>query len=517
MVGAPGPGDRPHARTRSSRGTATHWPLDDNNQEASGDGIAARLKQLEQGPRLPAVAEIERSLGVDDASGQQVADLFLDWDDARALAARAAIGAHSREHAILSNEPPEAQFDDLALARRELSEQLARDVDLLAYPNGTAADFTSVTEEAAQRAGLPRCAHHDRRLERSPVPAVRDATTGDAPRDGRAHLPSADQARHRRRAAAPQTCRMTADVAVVVPAYQAEDTIGGALASVAAQSVQPSGGRRGRRLLDRRDRGGRPDLVGDAPARRRATRAERWPGSGCATRASPLDGSVARVPRRRRSLAAPPPRALRRVATPDGRRRLGSGHHVGGWRGPRCDRPPRVAVPRGEALAFDLERIIRYHSFGMHALVPRTVFTAVGGFDEALDGVEDWDLWIRIAQRGVPMHQTDVRTFIYRRHETSLSHETIASPPSRVRSSTGSSALATPTHPRCGRPSATRVRMIAYNQASSRTRARRLRRRSSQRACTRSAAHGAWPRGPPRSRPCRVRLPRLQALADLRR
>jgi peptidoglycan/xylan/chitin deacetylase (PgdA/CDA1 family) len=129
------------------------WPLDDANRFATYCAVAERLKRSEQGPRLDAVGEIERALGTDGASEQRVADLFLDWDEAGELAQRAAIGAHSRAHAILANESPDAQLDDLTDAKRELSARLAVHVDFLAYPNGTPADFTSTTEDAAQRAG----------------------------------------------------------------------------------------------------------------------------------------------------------------------------------------------------------------------------------------------------------------------------------------------------------------------------------------------------------------------------
>jgi peptidoglycan/xylan/chitin deacetylase (PgdA/CDA1 family) len=142
---------RSHARALEWDGGT--WPLDDANRYAAYCAVAERLKQSAQGPRLDAVVEIERALGTDGTSERQVADLFLDWDEARELARRAAIGAHSRAHAILANESPDAQFDDLAHAKRDLSERLAVDVHFLAYPNGTPADFTCVTEDAAERAG----------------------------------------------------------------------------------------------------------------------------------------------------------------------------------------------------------------------------------------------------------------------------------------------------------------------------------------------------------------------------
>jgi glycosyltransferase involved in cell wall biosynthesis len=69
----------------------------------------------------------------------------------------------------------------------------------------------------------------------------------------------------------------------------------------------------------------------------------------------------------------------------------------------------------------ELEWIVRNHKFGMHALIPRDVFEAVGGFDPSTGAVEDWDLWIRIAASGVPMSRTTTRTFLYRQHEANLS------------------------------------------------------------------------------------------------
>jgi GT2 family glycosyltransferase len=68
-----------------------------------------------------------------------------------------------------------------------------------------------------------------------------------------------------------------------------------------------------------------------------------------------------------------------------------------------------------------LEWLVRHHKFGMHAVVPRAVFEQVGGFDPTMEGVEDWDLWIRIAAAGISMQRTSTRTFLYRQHATNLS------------------------------------------------------------------------------------------------
>ena len=215
---------------------------------------------------------------------------------------------------------------------------------------------------------------------------------------------------------------MTTDVAVVVPAYQAEDTIAGALASVAAQSLQPA----------------EVIVVDDCSNDATAKVARAW------SAMLPLDvvrlernGGPARA--RNEGVARSTASSLAFLDADD----LWLPHHL-----ERCVEMQRetggvvsgrgimwadgedlvrqtldTAAVAGEATVVNLERIIRHHSFGMHALVPRAAFTAVGGFDEDLDGVEDWDFWIRIAERGVPMHWTDVRTFIYRRRHASLSQQ----------------------------------------------------------------------------------------------
>jgi glycosyltransferase involved in cell wall biosynthesis len=215
---------------------------------------------------------------------------------------------------------------------------------------------------------------------------------------------------------------MTADVAVVVPAYRAEDTLGGALASVAAQSVQPS----------------EVVVIDDCSPDATAKVAEPW-------RAMlPLEvvrldrnGGPARarnegVARTTASLIAfldaddiwLPHHLERCLEVHDRTGGVASGRGIMWSDGEDLVRqtPIDVSAAREEA-GVDLERIVRHHSFGMHALVPRAVFAAVGGFDDRLDGVEDWDLWIRIARQRVPMHQTAVRTFIYRRRDASVSQD----------------------------------------------------------------------------------------------
>jgi peptidoglycan/xylan/chitin deacetylase (PgdA/CDA1 family) len=79
---------------------------------------------------------------------------FMDWADARELARRGfAIGSHSQQHAILSEESDAEQRRDLAVSRRQLELELEVPVELLCYPNGTPLDYDHGTIAAAQDAG----------------------------------------------------------------------------------------------------------------------------------------------------------------------------------------------------------------------------------------------------------------------------------------------------------------------------------------------------------------------------
>jgi peptidoglycan/xylan/chitin deacetylase (PgdA/CDA1 family) len=78
---------------------------------------------------------------------------FLDWPGAERLRDYMAIGSHSLRHAILSCEEAQAQKDDLVAARRQLKERLDVEINLVAYPNGSKADYDGRTLTAAESAG----------------------------------------------------------------------------------------------------------------------------------------------------------------------------------------------------------------------------------------------------------------------------------------------------------------------------------------------------------------------------
>jgi peptidoglycan/xylan/chitin deacetylase (PgdA/CDA1 family) len=115
-------------------------------------GLAERLKLLDLAAREDRVGELLDRL---EPQGQPGEDrLFLDWDGARKLARHGfTVGSHSMRHAILSREDPQAQVTDLMSSRRQLEAQLDVPVDLLAYPNGTRADYDGHTVRAAALAG----------------------------------------------------------------------------------------------------------------------------------------------------------------------------------------------------------------------------------------------------------------------------------------------------------------------------------------------------------------------------
>jgi peptidoglycan/xylan/chitin deacetylase (PgdA/CDA1 family) len=81
-------------------------------------------------------------------------NLFLDWDGARELVRRGfSVGSHSLSHPIFSQESPDEQLRDLVTSRRQLEAELGVPMELLAYPNGTRADYNADTVHAAQQAG----------------------------------------------------------------------------------------------------------------------------------------------------------------------------------------------------------------------------------------------------------------------------------------------------------------------------------------------------------------------------
>jgi peptidoglycan/xylan/chitin deacetylase (PgdA/CDA1 family) len=127
--------------------------LGDPARRGAAAGLVAELvKQRGRAAREAAVAGFVARCEPAGEPGQD--GLFLDWDQAAALASRGfAIGSHTLHHAILARQAPAEQARDLELSRRQLQERLAVPVDVLAYPNGTTADYDHTTVAAAAQAG----------------------------------------------------------------------------------------------------------------------------------------------------------------------------------------------------------------------------------------------------------------------------------------------------------------------------------------------------------------------------
>jgi peptidoglycan/xylan/chitin deacetylase (PgdA/CDA1 family) len=114
--------------------------------------VADRLKACDQAARGRLLAELLELL---EPEGEPTdGDLFLDWDGAHELVRRGfSVGSHSMHHVILSRETAEDQVRDLIGSRGRLEAELGVPMELLAYPNGTRADYDGSTIDAARRAG----------------------------------------------------------------------------------------------------------------------------------------------------------------------------------------------------------------------------------------------------------------------------------------------------------------------------------------------------------------------------
>lgn len=127
------------------------WSLADGGRRAAFKDVSALLKRRNRAAREASMDEL---VGLLDPAGEYRSDQqFLDWDGARALGEYMELGSHTMYHCIMSEETAPAQQADLADSRAQLSERLGGSFDVLAYPNGTRADYDDATLEGAAAAG----------------------------------------------------------------------------------------------------------------------------------------------------------------------------------------------------------------------------------------------------------------------------------------------------------------------------------------------------------------------------
>lgn len=92
-----------------------------------------------------------------------------------------------------------------------------------------------------------------------------------------------------------------------------------------------------------------------------------------------------------------------------------------GWRRVSCEGRMGEVVNDPSLAANPLSATARFNPVAIHAvLVDREVVQALGGFDLALRTCEEWDLWQRIARRGLPWVCVNENLSYYRMREGSL-------------------------------------------------------------------------------------------------
>jgi peptidoglycan/xylan/chitin deacetylase (PgdA/CDA1 family) len=161
---------------------ATHTLRTPVERYAAACFLADRLKGRNRAARETALDELIESL--EPTRRYSTDEHFLDWDEAVKLREHMEIGSHSLHHAILSQESAEQQSADLRTARTQLQEQLEVEASMLAYPNGTDADYTSTTLAAASDAGHSHAVTTRRGTNRATTPRYEVRRTVMAPERG---------------------------------------------------------------------------------------------------------------------------------------------------------------------------------------------------------------------------------------------------------------------------------------------------------------------------------------------
>jgi glycosyltransferase involved in cell wall biosynthesis len=207
-------------------------------------------------------------------------------------------------------------------------------------------------------------------------------------------------------------------VAVIVPAYRAEATIGATLASVAGQTLRPA----------------EVVVVDDGSDDATAAEARRWASVLPLTVVTQRNAGPAAARRRAMAEARSPLLALLDaddVWLPNHLEILVDAYRRGGggiisanalsWR-PGHGFSGRTWQARFPVPAPERQRlgILRSNFVFVGAVFAAPEAEAVGGFRDGFSGAEDWDLWIRMIRAGASVHGSATPTVLYRTTESSL-------------------------------------------------------------------------------------------------
>lgn len=187
-------------------------------------------------------------------------------------------------------------------------------------------------------------------------------------------------------------------LSVVVPAHDAAGTIESALRSVFAQRLQPDEVI----VVDDASSDGTAAVAAAVDPRVRVVRRSSVDESGRAAPSGPSRARNAGVEACSGEWVAfldaddkwHPAKLERQCALVD----AGTVLVATDWARTLVEEDPPSTVPTSEITTDDLLLLNRFQTSTV--LLSRRTFEAVGGFDPALDGVEDWDMWLRCSRHG---------------------------------------------------------------------------------------------------------------------
>ena len=125
-------------------------PVDQRKRIPAVKSIITYVKGLAPETRSQYLQHLQQLLHTSPSTQQSM----LTWEDIRMLSRDgAAVGSHTVSHAILSSFPREQAWQEIHKSKVSLEGRLGMDVNLFAYPNGTAADFNDSTVALLKQAG----------------------------------------------------------------------------------------------------------------------------------------------------------------------------------------------------------------------------------------------------------------------------------------------------------------------------------------------------------------------------